>query len=467
MAVDTLLDNRYAIHDHEPSLGEGGMAVIYAGTDTQTDVEVAAKTLLPAYQGDAHRRARFRNEANVLRAVQNPHVVDLVDVIDGRRGTWIVMERLQGESLRDRLKRQGPAKPDAVAGWLTQVAAGLEEMHRRGYVHLDVTPQNIFLGHDGMVKLIDFGIAQEAYRRPQREGDKLLGTATYISPEHGSGRDVTPAADVYSLGCVVFELLTGKKVFSEHDPSNDATIALRQDSVPELPTSIAPELRLPEWVDTVVAQAIMPNPAERYPSATAFAEAFAEKANPPLLKFSWPRRSKPVVTAGGAPTALIDEPVVRPQVTETVPQRNPSRMGAWLRKEWRNTQRALAMFALMIALILGIPAIGGNAIADFTLGFLPGSDTTVVNGNWNLRASANTASEVQAVVQEGDKVQVTGAPKLVGTDLWWPVESGDTSGWVHDDALKRTWLMNRAAGYVETREDIDSIWNTATGWLPG
>lgn len=465
MAVDTLLDNRYAIHDHEPSLGEGGMAIIYAGTDTQTEIEVAAKTLLPAYQGDAHRRARFRNEANVLRAVQNPHVVELVDVVDGRRGTWIVMERLQGESLRDRLKREGPIRLDVVSKWLTQIAAGLEEMHRRGYVHLDVTPQNIFLNSDGSVKLIDFGIAQEAYRRPQREGDKLLGTATYISPEHGSGRDVTPAADVYSLGCVVFELLTGKKVFSEHDPSNDETIALRQDQVPELPTSIVPELKLPEWVDTVVAQAIMPNPADRYPSVAAFAEAFAERAHPPLFRFNWPRSPKPVMAA--APTTVIDTPAPQYMVTETVPQKNPSRLGNWLRKEWRNTQRALAMFALMVALILGIPAIGGDTIADFALGLMPGSDTTVINGNWNLRASADPESEVKVVVQQGDKVQVTGAPTKIGSWLWWPIESGDTSGWVRDDALKRTWLMNRVAGYVETRNDVESIWDNASGWLPG
>lgn len=251
VAVDTLLNNRFAINDTGiKPIGEGGMAVIYPGIDTETDREIAAKTLLPSYQGDSHRRARFRREAEVMKAVQHPSVVELIDIVDGRRGTWILMERLEGETLRDKLDAEGAFDAKTVSNWLAQVCAALEHIHQLGYVHLDVTPQNIFLTDDGDVKLIDFGIAQKAFITPKREGNKLLGTAAYISPEHGSGRVVTPSSDIYSLGCVAFELVTGKKIFSEHGQlANDATITMRQSNVPDLPSSVAPELSLPLWVD--------------------------------------------------------------------------------------------------------------------------------------------------------------------------------------------------------------------------
>ncbi|MCO5226901.1 MAG: serine/threonine protein kinase [Thermomicrobiales bacterium] len=472
MVVDTLLDNRYAINDTAaPPLGKGGMAIIYAGIDTETGDEIAAKTLLPDFQGDTRRRKRFRLEAEVLRASQHPHVVRLLDVIDGRRGTWILMERLQGETLRSKLESEQAFRPAVIDGWLAQTAAALEHMHVQGYVHLDITPQNIFLTDGNEVKLIDFGIAQRAWREPQREGDKLLGTAAYISPEHGSSRVVTPASDIYSLGCVVFELLTGKKIFSEHgDPSNDATVRLRQSAVPELPTSVAPERNLPAWVDTVVARALLPNPEERYPSMTAFAEAFHEKANPPLIRLNWSRKSKEHIPDTPTTTAIMHD---RETVEQPVPpqSRGHTRVGGWARKELRSARRVLVVFALMMSLIIGLPMIGGNTIADWSLGLLPGSSTEVIGGNWNLRSSPDTGSEVLMVIQQGQSVKVTGAPRILATGMWWPVRAtaGDqeVSGWAHDDGLKRTWLMNRVAGFTDLRNDLNSVWDDVLSWMPG
>ncbi len=482
MAVDTLLNNRYAISDSgEDPLGKGGMAVIYAGTDTQTGEEIAAKTLLPAYQGDTHRRERFRREARVLRAVQNPHIVELLDVVDGRHGTWILMEHLQGETLRAKLDREGAFRPSTVNRWLAQVAAALEHMHRLGYVHLDITPQNLFLTTDGDVKLIDFGIAQHAYIEPQKEGNKLLGTAAYISPEHGSGGVVTPAADVYSLGCVVFELLTGKKVFSEHGQvANNATITMRQDNAPDLPTSVAPELNLPAWVDTVVGRALIPTPDDRYPSVTAFAEAFNARAHPPLLKVSWPRRQvdRDQGTRPVQPTQLrFAEPRTesrQPEPDLVLPARvprDPSAPRRWLQKELRNARKAVVVFLLLVSMVLGAPLVGGSVMMDWLLGAVPGSTTEVVDGNWYLRASPRTESEIRALLMQGSEVRVTGAPTIVDGEVWWPVraevDGQGFSGWAHDNGLQRTWLMNRAAGLQLLREGIDNRWDTAVSFLPG
>ena len=471
MAVDTLLDNRFDIRDTDlEPLGMGGMAVIYAGVDTDTDRAIAAKTLLPEYQGDSHRRARFRREAEVLKAVQHPHIVDLVDVVDGRRGTWILMEQLEGETLRDKLDSEGPFSPKTVSGWLTQVCQALEHMHQLGYVHLDITPQNLFLTVDGDVKLIDFGIAQKAFITPKREGDKLLGTAAYISPEHGSGGVVTPKSDIYSLGCVVFELVTGKKVFSEHGQlANEETITMRQSIVPNLPTSVAPDLDLPIWVDTLIAKALLPNAEERFPSATAFAEEFDALANPPFLRFSWPNRKKQVVqeTRSTVPEAAYREP---DRVTGVSEAREPGRAGRWIRKELRNARRAIAVFALLVVVIFAAPMLGGSFAFDLLLGSVPGSNTEVIDGNWYLRAGPTTDADVRTLMVNGQSVRITGTPVIANGQMWWPVSTeadGQRShGWAHDDGLRRTWLMNRAAGLESLQRTWSDRWSDLTEALP-
>lgn len=476
MAVDTLLNNRFAINDTGIApLGKGGMAVIYAGIDTESDQPIAAKTLLPDYQGDSHRRARFRREAEVLKAVQHQNVVSLVDIIDGRRGTWILMEQLEGETLRQKLDNEGTFSPKTVSSWLVQVCAALEHMHQLGYVHLDITPQNLFLTDDDSVKLIDFGIAQKAFIPPKREGDKLLGTAAYISPEHGSGQVVTPSSDIYSLGCVVFELVTGKKVFSEHGAlANDATITMRQGNVPDLPSSVVPELNLPIWVDTTIAKALLPNPEERYPSATAFAEEFNAHANPPLIRFSWPNRKKQSI-----PNAQSVSPEPVSTFTYTVPEpiqktrepKEPSRAGRWVRKELRNARRAMLVFALLLSIVFAAPLIGGSVAFDWLLGSIPGSNTEIVNGNWYMRAGSTTDSDVRTLMEQGQSVRVTGSPVVAEGDMWWPVstevDGTRIHGWAHDDGLERTWLMNRAAGVKLTQESWSTRWDSLTDWLPG
>lgn len=473
MAVDTLLNNRFAINDTGIApLGRGGMAVIYAGVDIESDTPIAAKTLLPAYQGDKHRRDRFRREANVLKVVQHQHVVEVVDIVDGRRGTWILMEQLHGETLRNKLDNEGAFSPKTVNTWMAQVCAALEHMHQLGYVHLDVTPQNLFLTDDGHVKLIDFGVAQEAFIPPTREGDKLLGTAAYISPEHGSGGVVTPASDIYSLGCVAFELVTGKKVFSEHGQlENDATVAIRQDHVPDLPSSVAPELDLPLWIDTVIAKALLPTAEERYPSVTAFAEEFNAHANPPFLRFSWPNRRKQVIpnTQPVTPVTIWQPPDSK---TESVPRvaKEPSRAGRWLRNSLRNARRAAVMFALLLSLVFAAPMVGGSVAFDWLLGVVPGSNTEIVSGNWYMRAGPNTDSDIRTLMLEGQSVRVGGSPVIANGQTWWPVstvvEGNRIYGWAHDDGLQRTWLMNRAAGLESARATWSGRWNFLTNWFP-
>lgn len=474
MAVDTLLNNRYAISgtDIKP-IGGGGMAAIYEGVDTETGRTIAAKTLLPAYQGDSGRRKRFRQEGEILLAAQHTNVVEVLDVVDDLRGSWIVMEMIEGRTLGDMLKDEGAFDPKTVNEWLAQICAALENMHQLGYVHLDIKPQNILLNDDNVIKVIDFGIAQKAFAMPKREKGNLLGTPAYMSPEHAANGQVTPLSDTYSLGCVAFELLTDKQIFSERGELRpEETIRIRQDSVPELPTSVSPDLELPIWVDQVVANAIMPNPEDRYPSITAFAEAFNDYANPPLFRFRRPDRMRreeeePVVVE--APRSVPPTQVAVPVENRT--PREPTRAGRWVRKELRNVRRAIVMFALMLSLIFAAPMVGGSTAFDWALGLIPGSTTEVVGDNYRLRAGPSTNSETLHVMPEGQQVRVTGSPVVASDGLWWPVSTeidGEReNGWAFDDGLKRTWLMNRSAGFEEAQDSWSNRWDSFVDLLPG
>ncbi len=474
MIVDTLLNNRYDISDIK--IGGGGMGIIYAGIDSQTGEEVAAKTLLPEYQGDTQRRERFRREASVLKAVQAPHIVELIDVVDSRQGTWILMERLYGQTLRDKLDPENPFHPALVNKWLAQLGPALEHMHSLGYVHLDITPQNLFLTEEGDIKLIDFGIAQKSHIGPPRDGDKLLGTAAYLSPEHGSDRIVTPRSDVYSLGCVVFELLTGRQVFSEHgNLSNSATVRIRQQYAPELPTHIAPALELPAWVDRIVGRAVVPTPEERYPDVMTFVQEFNAVASPPLFRFSWPRRRPSSDTGTNRVSAVTQQATLPRKEPDLVlperPPREPSRVRRWAQKELGNARKAVAVFLVLMTLVLGAPLAGGSTMLDWLLGAVPGSTTVVINGDWNLRAGPGQDTDIRTLLRQDQEVRVTGTPELIGNDVWWPVrtEIGDDriSGWAHNDGLKRTWLMNRAAGWELFHASLTERWDSVTGLLPG
>ncbi len=479
MDVDTLLNQRYEI-DVVASTPEakGGMAVIYSGTDTETGKPIAAKTLLPEYQGNAHRRERFRNEGAVLRAVQGPHIVQLLDVIDDRHGSWIIMERLQGETLRQKLDRHDYISLSTISSWLTQTAQALEHMHELGYVHLDVTPRNIYIGTDGNVTLIDFGISQKADSTPRMEDGHLLGTLSYVSPEYVARQTVTPAADIYSLGCVVYDLVVNQ---SPADGSSTRPVeeAIRnaQQRWTDLPSMVAPERNLPVWVDSVVTRAIMPDAADRYPTVSAFAEEFRAHARPPLIRLPWARRrsARAGGTSGAQIPASAETRTVAISQPETKPVRSPSAPRRWLQKEIRNARRALVVFALLMAMVAAMPYVSGPGWMNLALGVLPGS-TTVVRGNdWFIRDKPTTTSDINVMVNDGQKVRITGVPAHLEEDyeehFWWPVSvtvDGETyNGWIRDDGLKRTWLMDRAADSVLEREWVNGRWHDVTDWLPG
>src|SRR5215218_4021993 len=265
IAPDTLVDGRYRIIRR---LGSGGMADVYCAEDTQLGREVALKLLYRRFAEDAEFVERFRREASSAAGLQHPNVVQVFD-----RGEWdgtyyIAMEYLTGRNLKQVVRDHGALEPALAIDITIQVLRAARFAHRRGVVHRDIKPHNVIVDEEGRAKVTDFGIAR-AGASDMTETGSIMGTAQYLSPEQAQGQPVDARADLYSIGIVLYELLTGAPPFDAESP---VTIALKQvseDPVPpmQLNPAVAPAL------DAVVMRALRKQPAERYQDADAFIAA--------------------------------------------------------------------------------------------------------------------------------------------------------------------------------------------------
>jgi serine/threonine protein kinase len=262
-----LLAKRYRLIER---IDEGGAGEVWRARDEKLDRDVAIK-LLGADADDAFR-ARFADEARRAAAVVHPNVVTVFD--EGRDGAdaFMVMELVPGKTLREIVAERGPLPPHEVARLIRQVAGALDAAHAAGVVHCDVKPANVIVDPQGVAKLTDFGIARAARDRDEQE---LLGTARYIAPERVEGGPVTARTDVYGLGLVAYELLTGRPAFDG---------ATSEELVRERLVGPPPSLRharvgIDDRLDAIVGRALATVPDRRYASAGAFARAFSEVAD--------------------------------------------------------------------------------------------------------------------------------------------------------------------------------------------
>ena len=331
-------------------LGHGGMATVYLGHDSELDRPVAIKVLAENLTGDETFRRRFLREAQLAARLSHPNVVSVYDAgeqADGR--PYIVMEHVDGETLADVLRKRGPLPADEAATLAAQACRGLAHAHAAGLVHRDVKPQNLLLRRDGTLKVADFGIARAAEGTALTEAGTVLGTAAYLSPEQALGQEATPAADVYSLGAVLYELLTGRPPYQLESL---ADLAARQAEgaitpVSELATGI------PQRVEDAVMRSLARNPAYRPTSAGELARELepAETATAPLPRLRRDRRKLWIALAGmlvlaatllgialatlgsgGKPPAKPRAPAVAPIQPGTTPQEQARNLSAWLRR---------------------------------------------------------------------------------------------------------------------------------------
>ncbi len=257
--IGTLFDGRYQV---VRKLGAGGMANVYLAEDQELGRRVAIKILNDRHAGDEQFVERFRREAKNAAALSHPNIVSIYDRGEAEGTYYIAMEYLDGRSLKELIVQRGPAPVTVSVEYARQILSALRFAHRHGIVHRDIKPHNVLVDAEGRVKVTDFGIAR-AGASQMTEAGSIVGTAQYLSPEQARGTDVDQRSDLYSLGIVLYELLTGSLPFNGDTP---VEIAMKHlSTIPEAPSAKRPEV--PRDLDLIVTRALAKDPDDRYQSA--------------------------------------------------------------------------------------------------------------------------------------------------------------------------------------------------------
>ena len=246
-------------------LGHGGMATVFLARDTELDRPVAVKVLDAADEG---LRARFVREARLAARLSHPNVVSVFDAGEDGGRPYIVMEHVEGQTVAELLARRGRLPPDEARGLALQAARGLAHAHAAGLVHRDIKPQNLLLREDGTLKVADFGIARAAEDTSLTQPGTVLGTAAYLAPEQARGEQATPASDVYSLGAVLYELLTGRPPLETAAPVRELAPEVPRDFEDVVMRCLArnPSYRPTDLEGELATPATRPIPARPEPS---------------------------------------------------------------------------------------------------------------------------------------------------------------------------------------------------------
>ena len=266
--ADELFADRYRL---ENRLGVGGMSTVQLAFDTRLERYVAVKLLAEHLAEDASFVARFRREALAAARLVHPNVVQVFDfgLDDETNRNFIVMEHVDGQSCAEILKEHGALDPRDAVDILEQACRGLDYAHRNGVVHRDVKPGNLLRSHEGVVKLADFGIAKAAEDSEITKAGSVLGTAAYLSPEQARGEKAGPPADLYALGVVSYQLLTGRLPY---EAASLTDLARMQESGPPLsPSDVDPDI--PRALGEAVMRALHPLPEGRYEGALEMGDA--------------------------------------------------------------------------------------------------------------------------------------------------------------------------------------------------
>lgn len=260
--IGRVFDGRYRIISR---LGQGGMAAVYLAEDRELGRRVAIKILDDRHANDKAFVERFRREAQSAAGLTHPNIVAVYDRGEAEGTSYIAMEYLDGPTLKELIQKQGPLPIPVAVDYARQILAAVGFAHRNGIVHRDIKPHNVLVGEDGRCKVTDFGIARSGASEMTEVGS-IVGTAQYLSPEQARGGPISPASDLYSVGVVLYEMLTGQVPFAGEQPLE---IAMKHLSGVPTPPS-AHRRGVPRELDQIVLRALAKTPADRYRSAEAF-----------------------------------------------------------------------------------------------------------------------------------------------------------------------------------------------------
>src|SRR5581483_5109449 len=261
-------------YEIQSQLGAGGMGEVYRARDTRLGRDVAIKVLPESFVRDAERLHRFEQEARAIAALNHPNILGIFDTGQSNGCPYLVSELLEGETLRTILDR-GELSSRKATDYAVQIAQGLAAAHEKGIVHRDLKPENIFVTKDGRIKILDFGLAKLAQKSSAASADGLtmtsshtaagvvMGTASYMAPEQVRSESVDPRTDIFALGAVLYEMLSGKRAFRRETPAETMTAVLKEDP-PDISISmpsVAPAL------DRIVRRCLEKSPEQRFQSA--------------------------------------------------------------------------------------------------------------------------------------------------------------------------------------------------------
>ncbi|WP_369830004.1 protein kinase [Mycobacterium sp. 1465703.0] len=334
---DTLLDGRYLVQFR---IASGGTSTVYRGVDTRLDRPVAVKVMDSRYAGDEQFLTRFQREARTVARLKDPGLVAVYDQGSDARHPFLVMELIEGGTLRELLGERGPMPPYAVAAVLRPVLGGLAAAHRAGLVHRDVKPENVLISDDGEVKIADFGLVRAVAAAGITSASVILGTAAYLSPEQVRDGEATPRSDVYAAGIMTYELLTGCTPFT-----GDSALSLAYQRLDtDVPPPSAVIDGVPAQFDEFVKRATARDPADRYADAIemrADLDAIADELALPDFTVPAPRNSAQHRSAALQHSRMSQRPPAerQPPPPGPAPVRQPTRQLTRGPQDWPEPQR--------------------------------------------------------------------------------------------------------------------------------
>ncbi|WP_243120398.1 Stk1 family PASTA domain-containing Ser/Thr kinase [Pelotomaculum sp. FP] len=355
--IGKLLGNRYEILEQ---LGGGGMAIIYKGRDTLLNRLVSIKVLRPEFTCDEDFIQRFRREAQAIASLSHPNIVSIYDVGWEDKVHYLVIEYIEGDNLKNLIRAQGTIQTERAVEIARQISDALQHAHENNIVHRDVKPQNILITREGRAKLTDFGIAKEATTATLTQTDTIVGSVHYISPEQARGETAGPRSDIYSLGIVLYEMVTGALPFEGETPIGVALKHIRE--APPHPSSLNPAVS--PMLESIIARAMAKNSVERYETARQLSLDLDKVAKPVFQKAvkadtddEFATRVIPTITRGN-----LSPPPAAPAPEQNNPGR---RRTAWL---WAALV-ALGLLAAGVAafqLYINVPEIPMPAVEGMT-----------------------------------------------------------------------------------------------------